>query len=304
MTEEQLKQMLTEEVNAAAPDKEALWARIDAQLKPKTAPAKRKIIPRLVKINGFAAACAAVVLLVPAVLSAVNSGSKTDSIVSDGSVHNSEPSGGAANADSDNHLVNDISRPQDTHANNADSAAEDYSSSELLRYDELSFTSYSQTLFDCSGEPFGGEYFVEEDILAQTDIIIRARVEKVFKTDDGSGICYDVTVAKSFTEADIPEKITVVSRSPYPMCRGREYLLLLTEDENGYRTVFDSVPQTEYTADGGFVYYNGWRTLTTDSSCALLYTEQPDAFFYDRMMYSAAGDPAPLIAAWSDIRQA
>lgn len=299
MTEEQLKQMLTEEVNVAAPDKEALWARIDAQLKPKTAPVKRKIMPRMFKISGFAAACAAVVLLVPAVLSTVISGSKTDSIVSDGSVHNSEPSGGEQNVDSDNHLANEIA----DNADFADSAAEDYAPSELLRYDELSFPSYSQTLFDCSGEPFGGEYFVEDDILAQTDIIIRARVDKVYKTDDGSGICYDVTAAEAFTEADIPSELTVVSRSPYPMCRGREYLLLLTEDENGYRTVFDSVPQTEYTADGGFVYYNGWRTLTTDSSCALLYTEQPDAFFYDRMMYSAAGDPAPLIAAWSDIRK-
>lgn len=294
MTEEQLKQILTEETNAAAPDKEALWARIDARLKPKAAPAKRSAVPRFVKIGGFAAACA--VLLVPAILSLVNLGSGVNNPIVGESreyVQQVRPS------------VNGNSAQLDEPANNADYAGSvvgSLPSAKMLRYDELSFPSYSQTLLKCSGKPFGGEYFVEEDILAQTDIIVRARIDKVYFTDDESGICYDVTVAEAFSEADIPSSLTVVSRSPYPMCRGREYLLLLSEDENGYHTVFDNVPQTEYTADGGMVYFNGWRTLATDSSCALLYSEQPDTFFYDRMMYSAASDPSRLIAAWSDIR--
>lgn len=295
MTEEQLKQILTEEINTAAPDKEALWARIDALLKPKATPAKRSVVPRLVKIGGFAAACAAVILLVPAIFNLVYFKSNSNNAIVGETASQDRPS-----ADRNGNSVH-LEEPA-SNADRVDSVSESLPSAKLLRYDELSFPSYSQTLLKCSGKPFGGEYFVEEDILAQTDVIIRGRIDKVYKTDDGSGICYDVTVTEAFSGAEISSSLTVVSRSPYPMCRGREYLLLLSEDENGYHTVFDNVPQTEYTADGGMVYFNGWQTLTTNSSCALLYSEQPDAFFYDRMMYSAAGDTSNLIAAWSDIR--
>lgn len=295
MTEEQLKQKLTEEINAAAPDKEALWTIIDTQLKPKIALAKRSLVPRFVKISGFAAACVAAVLLVPMIFNLVHLNNNTNNAFDGETV-----SQGCSSADCNGNSVR--LEELTSIADSVNSSAESFSSAKLLRYDELSFPSYSQTLLKCSGEPFGDEYFVEEDILAQTDIIIRSRIDKVYKTDDGSGICYDVTVTEAFSGADISSSLTVVSRSPYPMRRGREYLLLLTEDENGYYTVFDNVPQTEYTADGGVVYFNGWRTLTTDNSCPLLYSEQPDAFFFDRMMYSATGDTSNLIAAWSDIK--
>lgn len=291
MTEEQLKQMLTEETNAAAPDKQALWTKIDAQLKPKAAPVKRSAVPRLVKITGLAAACAAAALFVPVIFNVVNLVKGNDSAMV------SKPDVSSSQSCSSSYQSNY------SPSNNADSSpAGELPNTELLRYDELSFPSYSQTLLKCSGEPFGDEYFVEQDILAKTDVIIRARVNKVYNTDDKSGICYDVTVTEAFSEAEISSSLTVVSHSPYPMRRGRDYLLLLNEDQNGYHTVFDNVPQTEYTADGGMVYFNGWQTLTTDNSRALIYSEQPDAFFFDRMMYSTTGNPSSLIAAWSEIR--
>lgn len=291
MTEEQLKQMLTEETNAAAPDKQALWTKIDAQLKPKSAPVKRSAVPQLVKITGLAAACAAAALFVPVIFNVVNLVKGNDSAMVN------KPDVSSSQSCSSSYQSNNFPS-----FNSDSSPAGELPNAELLRYDELSFPSYSQTLLKCSGEPFGDEYFVEQDILAQTDVIIRARVNKVYNTDDKSGICYDVTVTEAFSEAEISSSLTVVSHSPYPMRRGRDYLLLLSEDKNGYHTVFDNVPQTEYTADGGIVYFNGWQTLTTDSSCALVYSEQPDAFFYDRMMYSTTGNPSSLIAAWSEIR--
>ncbi|MGN0683745.1 MAG: hypothetical protein ACI4JY_08725, partial [Oscillospiraceae bacterium] len=247
------------------------------------------------KISGFAAACVAAVILVPTIFNLVQLNNNTNNALDGETVSQGRPS-----ADRNSNSVH-LEEPTSI-ADSVNSAAESFPSAKLLRYDKLSFPSYSQTLLKCSGEPFGDEYFVEEDILAQTDLIIRGRIDKVYKTDDESGICYDVTVTEAFSGAGISSSLTIVSRSPYPMRRGREYLLLMSEDENGYHTVFDNVPQTEYTADGGVVYFNGWRTLTTDSSCALLYSEQPDAFFYDRMMYSAAGDTSNLIAAWSNIR--
>ncbi|MGN0669131.1 MAG: hypothetical protein ACI4JZ_01155 [Oscillospiraceae bacterium] len=290
MTEEQLKQMLTEETNAAAPDKEALWTKIDAQLKPKAAPVKRSAVPQLAKITGLAAACIAAVLLVPAIFNLVK---LTNGNIAIGNKSDVSSSQSCSSSYQSNYSP----------SNNADSSpAEELPNTKLLRYDELSFPSYSQTLLKCSGKPFGDEYFVEQDILAKTDVIIRARVNKVYNTDDNSGICYDVTVTEAFSEAEISSSLTVVSHSPYPMRRGRDYLLLLNEDENGYHTVFDNVPQTEYTADGGIVYFNGWQSLTTNNSRALIYSEQPDAFFYDRMMYSTNGNPSSLIAAWSEIR--
>lgn len=295
MTEEQLKQMLTEETNAAAPDKEALWTKIDAQLKPKAAPVKRSAVPQLVKITGLAAACAAAALFVPMIFNLVNLLNGNNAIGNKPDISSSQ------NCSSSSRSESSI-QPEEP-SNNADSSpAGELPSTKLLRYDELSFPSYSQTLLKCSGEPFGDEYFVEQDILAKTDVIIRARINKVYYTDDKSGICYDVTVTEAFSEAEISSSLTVVSHSPYTMRRGRDYLLLLNEDENGYHTVFDNVPQTEYTADGGMVYFNGWQSLTTDSSRALVYSEQPDAFFYDRMMYSTNGSPSSLIAAWSEIR--
>ena len=290
MTEEQLKQMLTEETNASAPDKEALWAKIDSQLKPKTAPAKRSSVPKFVKITGFAAACAAAALFVPMIFNLVN-------LVNGSSAMTNKPDNSASQSYSSSYQSdNSPSFSSDS------SPVGELPNAELLRYDELAFPSYSQTLLKCSGEPFGDEYFVEQDILAKTDVIVRARVNKVYYTDDKSGICYDVAVADAFSEAEISSSLTVVSRSPYPMRRGRDYLLLLTEDKNGYHTVFDNVPQTEYTADGGMVYFNGWQSLKTDSSRALVYSEQPDAFFYDRMMYSTSVSTSQLIDAWSEIR--
>lgn len=290
MTEEQLKQIFTEETNAAVPDKEALWTKIDAQLKPKAAPVKRSAVPQLVKITGLAAACAAAALFVPMIFNLVNLVNGNNTMVNKPDVSSSQSSFSSSRSDNSPSFNTDSN------------SVGELPSTQLLRYDELSFPSYSQTLLKCSGEPFGDEYFVEQDILAQTDVIIRARINKVYYTDDKSGICYDVTVTEAFSEAEISSSLTVVSHSPYPMRRGRDYLLLLNEDNSGYHTVFDNVPQTEYTADGGMVYFNGWQTLTTDSSRALLYSEQPDAFFYDRMMYSTTGSPSSLIAAWSEIR--
>ena len=145
---------------------------------------------------------------------------------------------------------------------------------------------------------------MEESILSEADCIVRAEVTRVTLSDDGEALCYQLSVSESYTlSADLPETLEITSRSQYPMRRGREYLLPLTEGEEGWHTTFDGVPQIEYTADGGLVYYNGWSALTTDLAQHLLYPQtEPDEFFYDRMMYLESGDISKLIADWYEIK--
>lgn len=157
------------------------------------------------------------------------------------------------------------------------------------------------TYLSCSGEPYGESYFVEEDILADTDLIVRAEVKRVYKSDDGESLCYELDVIQSYPESN---ETTIIAKScsPYKMRRGREYLIPLTETEDGWRTVFDSVPQTEFTSDGGAVYYNGWSSLDTGGSEWLIYPQDSEeAHFYDRMMYSENGDISALIRKWETI---
>ena len=61
MNEQQLKMLLTAEINDSAPDKDALWAKIEGRLQPKTAqpveaPRKKPINLNAIRAAGIAAA--------------------------------------------------------------------------------------------------------------------------------------------------------------------------------------------------------------------------------------------------------
>lgn len=302
MNENKLKELYKQEINAAAPDKDALWRKIESRLEPKPAPVpaplpvpakKPRFTPALFK--GAAAVAAALVVLVGARVALVTS--RTSLAANDA----------APTADSSSIAFEDMEQansdsafsPDNGIAPNNEQSAAPAAPSEPLSYSDLEFTSYSETVIKCLGAPYGGEYFVEEEILRETDHIVSATVARVFESDDGESLCYELCDIEWQGEDRQAETLVVESRSAYPMRRGRRYLIPLVEGENGFRTAFDGVPQMEYTSDGGLVYYNGWSALADSESTALLYPQEGEEdFFYDRMRFSYTADIPALISKW------
>ncbi len=295
MTEQQLKALYNAEIEDSAPDKDALWAKIESRLTPKEAPAAAttavsatRKAPLHLTLLKYVAACAVLLIAVPVALNIIDGGDMTASA----------PVADASSAADD---ANDAA--DDNAADYEDAPAENESviatPEKPLSYSELAFPSYSETYYTCSGDPYGDSYFVEEDILAHTDELIIAEVSRVTMSDDGSSIVYELVGAEGYDE------LIVESRSPYTMRRGRRYLLPLAKTEGGWRTVYDNVPQTEFTSNGGIVYYNGWESLDSGSSQSIVYPQcSADEFFYDRMMYSSSGDVSMLINKWKAAKQA
>lgn len=283
MNEQKLRELLIAEMNDSAPAKDELWARIESRLQPKqpvSAAPKKFIDLRVIKALAAAAACVAVIAIIPAVMG--RSGVLSE-IMNGGTVSEAPMQDAADNAADAEHLdvQNTVTvEPKD-----------------FMNYKELPFNSYSETIYKPTGTPHGESYFVEDDILAQTDRILRGEVIAVYQENDGS-ICYEMSVLESYPEGT-ESILTVFSRSPYTMKRGREYLLPLTETSDGWLTVFDNVPQTEFTSAGGAVYYNGWSSLDTGGSVSLTYPESGGGdHFHDRMMYAVNGDITALIRKW------
>ncbi len=297
MNEQQLKMLLTAEINDSAPDKDALWAKIEGRLQPKAAqpveaPRKKPINLNAIRAAGIAAACIALIAVVPAVLNRgmMNSEQMTDA--ADGSMSMVQ--------DEQNAAADEAS--ENTDSVQSDNGIQVVEPTEFLNYRELEFSSYSETIYSCSGTPYGDSYFVEEDVLAQTERIVKAEVTAVYQTDEDS-ICYELAVHESYPKSD-ESIITVESRSPYKLRRGREYLLPLASTSDGWRTVQDNVPQIEFDIHGGAVYYNGWSSLDTGGSESLIYPQvSEDAHFYDRMMYSQSGDITVLIGKWESLER-
>lgn len=307
MTEEQIKALYNAEIENSAPDKDALWAKIESRLTPKAAPvttqaqiaetstpktANRKK-PIYLTVLKYAAACAVLLIAVPAVFNVID-----NNITSDNAPIADTNTGFAGDTNSSAEENTDAA---DSDASEAPSDSESVNSApeKLLSYSELTFPSYSETYYSCDGIPYGGSYFVEEDILKDTDEMIIGEVGRVSLSDDGSSIVYELVNVEGYGE------LTVESRSPYTMRRGRQYLLPLAKTEGGWRTVYDNVPQIEFTSDGGIVYYNGWESLDSDRSQNIIYPQDSvDEFFYDRMMFDNSGDVSGLINKWKAAKQA
>lgn len=297
MNEIQLKELLTAEMNDSAPDKDALWAKIEGRLQPKEVrevPKKKPINLHVIRAMAAAAACVALIAIVPAVLNRGGMNSEQMTSSADGSMSMVQDEA-AAGADEPAYEDNAVQGGQ-----SSDTVI--VKPTEFLNYRELEFSSYSETIYSCIGTPYGEAYFVEEDVLAQTERIVRAEVTAVFQQDESS-ICYELAVSESYPESD-ENVIIVESCSPYKMRRGREYLLPLAKTEDGWRTVHDSLPQIEFDIYGGAVYYNGWSSLDTGGSQSLIYPqESEEAYFYDRMMYSQSGDITALIGKWESLER-
>lgn len=285
MTDKDLKQLYNDEINGSAPDMDALWERIENGLAEKesknvenSVATKKRHFITLKRCLAFAAVCAVIAVIIP---TAVGNSSIMDSMDMD-----------SVDMDSVDEIHYDEAYEE---YDNADEAFSD----EFLSYANLNFPqSYSGII--ASGEPNGSEYFYENDVLIETEGFIDGIVNSVYAGDDC--VYYELSAVDVYGDID-SGTVTVLSRSKYPMMVNREYLIPVKSTNGELETVFDRVPQIEFTSDGGIVYYNGWETLDNDDSQSILYPKSGvDDFFYDRMKFSYNRDFSKLIERWVSIQ--
>ena len=146
------------------------------------------------------------------------------------------------------------------------------------------------------------DYFVESQVLSETDFFIDGKV--LYSDYDGSLTAYTLEVIHLISDTDfsLPETVTVYSDSPYALRENREYLLPVSDSNGMYRVVFDNAPQIEITLDREIVYHNGWQSLAADGSSITYPQVYKDDYFYDRMNITAECSLEKLFESWEKLR--
>ncbi|MDE7289941.1 MAG: hypothetical protein K2N71_10635 [Oscillospiraceae bacterium] len=305
MNKKELKKQYIAHCENTAPDMDKLWEKIESGLEEKTESGVTSKPAKTVdfhKITVWCTACAAVLIAVPAFIIGANISKTSESFtMSQNEAYAGDMITFAPAADGAF-----IEEEEPAPAGNNDMADNDVKTGftaslpEMVYYEELPLaeTVVSNVLF-LTAEPFGDEFFVEEKVLAETDIIVDAVVQSYYSSEGGT-VCY-VLSAEDSDQNDMGS-ITVESASPYTLKMSREYILPLKETEDGYRLVFENAPQIECTLDGGVIFHNGWRSLD-ENSCWVSYPKNTvDDFFYDRMRFSYTDGMASLTDKWKTVK--
>lgn len=279
MNENKLKELYNSEIESSSPDMDALWSRIEEKL-PEKQPTESKPVRKpfitLTKALAGIAACVAVAIAIPAVMDTKKSESNTASM----DINYSD----AACADEEYIKENGAFAEQDKSAEASDNA-------------DITASPAEETVSAGSEEM---AYFVEDDILVQTECFVDAVVSNVYAE---SGCVYYELEAKEYYGVEEESSIIIESRSDILMEQGGEYIIPLKVIDGSYRTVCETVPQIKVTDEGGLIYYNGWRTLESESSENIPYPQgSVDDFFYDRMMFTDSKDISALIEKWSSLK--
>lgn len=315
---------------ASAPDMDALWARIDAALPEKnsetedspiilTSTKKALSFRRIASCTAAAAACILLAFALPTL-----AGLDDDNIS-----YSEEP---AQAAEDTAPLKQESTLPVNNDAEASDEEASDGMIAEEPSAEEKtqsaaeifgSSVDYSSLLLADSTQPVvtsvkehnsGSVYFVEEDVLAQTEVFCKAIVKDVYFSKDNSTVYYTLKAADSLTkdsfefkdEAELTVSAEVVNgsyfsdKSEYLLMEDRQYLLPICSDENGeYKLVYPFAPQIEITLDNYYIFHNGWNSLMSDGVCDVLCNPQgADDFYYDRMKLCSAEEVEKLISYW------
>lgn len=301
MNEKEFKKQYIAHCENTAPDMEKLWEKIESGLEEKT---EGRVTSKPAKSFSFrkaavwCTACAAVLIAVPAILVGTGVTKTADSMTAE--MQNEAVAGdvetNAAYAEEDGF----VEEPDYVDLDGVAADTETTSSlPEMVYYEELSLSSPVVAMPTPTAEPFGDDFFVEENVLAETDIIVDAVVNQVYRSEGGT-VCY-VLNAEDSDKNDIGS-ITVESATPYAMKIGSEYILPLKEMGDGYQLVFENAPQIECTLDGGVIFHNGWKSLD-ENSCYVSYPKGGvDDFFYDRMRFSYKDGIGVLDKKWKALQ--
>lgn len=304
MNKKEFKKYYIAHCENTTPDMEKLWEKIESGLEEKS---ENRVTSKPAKAFSFrkaavwCTACAAVLIAVPAILIGTGVTKTADSMTAE--MQNEAVAGNmetnAASAEEGDFA--EETAYEDLNGIAADTAATS-SLPEMVYYEELSLSSTVPTevaLPTPTAEPFGDDFFVEENVLAETDIIVDAVVNQVYRSEGGT-VCYVLNAEDS--EKNDMGSITVESATPYTLQIDREYILPLKATVDGYRLVFENAPQIECTLDGGVIFHNGWRSLD-ENSCYVSYPKGGvDDFFYDRMRFSYKDGIGVLDEKWKAVK--
>ncbi len=312
MNSKKIEQLYKSHAENTAPDMDALWERIESNLEEKTDEAvTSKPIRRTIsftKKTALAAACVAALIIVPVAVRNMDI-SNSDMVAEAPSVEQTmadAPVMDGADDEAVGALPENFENIFDNKAEQNDAVAdEDFAEApaeedtaagsvqQTIRYEDLQL-GYAGSPLTPYGEVDGDDFFVEEKVLIETDIIVNAYIDNVYSNGDGA-ICYEITADN--VETGETDSIYLTSRTPYVMLEDRCYVLPLKADETGYSLVFENAPQIERTLDGGYIFHNGWESLDENALDVIYPQGGVDDFFYDRMKFSY-GSLDSLIEKW------
>ncbi len=298
MTRKEAEKLYKASRQAAAPDMDKLWERIEDGLTEKKAAEEQPTVKRhniaLKRCLGAAAVCAAAAIILPFAFSPYlgNMKSASDNATF---VQNDEAFEEASDECADEEIYEDEQQDNDMAAlpeyvGSAEGTQLDYSALDLAEGIDTGLR----------GKGSDGTLFDEDSVLAETVCFVDGIVENVYAGEEC--IYYELRAVETYGNAGADEELlTIASDSDIPMLLNREYLVPLKQTENGLRTAVESVPQIEITLDKGMVFYNGWKSLNDESAFEITCPKQyPDDFFYDRMKFSYKGY-AELLSKWQKL---
>ncbi len=296
MKTNKLIKLYKENAEKNSPDMDSIWEKIEGNLEPKpegtvtSKPLPKKITFRRAAV--WAAVCAAALIIFPVSVRIINTSremSANESMTDESPMPGTAPMTQSA-------AVQDVTEAFSEYAEAADEGIVNEETEEVLPSDGLytadaeSFSSYRSS---------GNEYFVEENVLIQTDVIVNAYVDRVYSK--GNSTCYEISAKNA--ETGETENITLESGSIYTMKQDGNYILPLKNENGSYSLAFENAPQIEETESGGLVFHNGWISLDENSVPAEYPQVSADDFFYDRMRSSYSNDISPLLEKWHEVRQ-
>ena len=325
-----LKEEYTQHILNTAPDMDKLWDRISNEIDRKETAdnneeehtKKREQIKRSGGYMKVAAAAAAFIVIFAGV-NIMNESKKQKDLMNNIPTSRTEKAAAADKADEaaadtemkkgDNDdldlefYINDKTAEEKTEETDdaMEAAMGEEAAEQKIRYDQLAFNETDTVSFKASYIPSGNEYFVEKDVLSQTDCFADVIVIGADLSEDG-GAEYSLMVNAVYDRdgSCIMDSGTLFihSNTPYILQENRQYLLPLKQgaSDRQYSIVFENAPQIEFTLDGGAVFQNGWSSLDNNSKALEKDSLNVNDFYFDRMRYLPEFDISMLLTEWKN----
>ena len=326
-----LREEYTQHIHNTAPDMDKLWDRISEEIDKKetaniTEEEHTKNREQIKRSGGYMkiAAVAAAFIVIFAGVNIMNESkkqkdlmngiptSRTEKAATDAAAKNEAKSDETENtkAADDIGAAEGAQAAEDTEEMQTDTLnIETWSAESSVRYEQLLFNETDTVSFVSNYVPAGNEYFVEKDVLSQTDCFADVIVIGADLADEG-GADYTLTIISiydkdgnvSTTSDDGTLTIRLHSSTPYILQENREYLIPLKQGagKGEYSIVFENAPQIELTLDGGAVFQNGWTALDSGSKTLQKDCLNVNDFYFDRMKYTPVLDLSELLTEWKN----
>ena len=269
-------------VRNTAPDMNKLWDKIEKEIDEREQNDNTNIKPAQITVHKnkrsrtFAAAAAAVLILTVGVT--------------------------AVTKLNNNSIKNDNKTDYSYSEKSASVETEDKTNeNKVIEYEQLSFGGTSEESYNADYKPQGSEYFVEKDVLEETEFFADVTVKNAQYNSKSADYTFKVNSIVSKSGKISESNITVTSSTPYLLCEGREYFIPLKKENGSWKITFENAPQIEITLDDEVVFQNGWSSLDENAQDVQKPQDNVNDFYYDRMKYSYKDDLTKLVEQWQSI---